>query len=356
MVLIQNKKVFMSLATKCIFLLLMTLLPLSGHCVEPISLKFANQDPSSGFVSDAHKAWAEELEKRTGGRYRVEIAWSASMGPLEAHYDLVRHGIADVSFFTATPPAPFNFGMISTLPWNLPTAEISINAYWDLYKMGFFDREFSDVKPLFVWNGDNNALYSSKPINGLDDLKGKKVATTIPYAIKFLKEIGATPVVIDPVEVYEAIEKRVVDACWFIWEGVIPFQLHEVCHYCIEPIFGNMQCAVAMSKYTYDKLPADVKAIVDQLGEDVLLPETIKGYQTANAAGRKAFAEAGGVVTTWSEEDLARMNKIISPYWDEWIKDMEKKRHPARKAVDAYWNILKNKGVERPAFGYTPKD
>ena len=350
----HGKKEFRCSVIKIIFLLVLILPPGAAKGAERITLKFANQDPSSGFVSDAHKTWARELERRSGGRYNVEIAWSASMGPLEAHYDMVRHGIADVSFFTATPPAPFNFGMISTLPWNLPNPEISINAYWKLFKMGFFDKEFADVKPLFVWNGAGTALYSTKPINSLADLKGKKVATTIPYAIKFLKGIEATPVVIDPVEVYEAIEKGVIDACWFVWAAVIPFQLHEVCHYCIEPLFGNMQCAVAMNRYTYKKMPDDVKTIVEQLGENLLLPETIKGYQTADASGRKAFAEAGGVVTTWSQADLERMNKIISPYWETWIENMEKKDYPAREAVNAYWNILKEMGVEQPAFGYTP--
>ena len=162
--------------------------------------------------------------------------------------------------------------------------------------------------------------------------------------------------VIDPAEMFEAIEKGVVDACWFVWVGVVPFQIHEVCHYCIEPIFGNMQCAVAMSKYTYNKMPDDVKIIVDQLGEDLLLPETIKGYEIADAAGRKAFSDAGGVVTTWSDADLDTMNKIISPFWETWIADMERKNYPAREAVDAYWKILKGMGVERPAFGYTPRD
>ena len=120
MAITREKKEFICSVIKTILLLVLVLSPGAVEGAEPITLKFANQDPSSGFVSDAHKTWAQELERRSGGRYRVEIAWSASMGPLETHYDMVRHGIADVSFFTATPPAPFNFGMISTLPWNLP--------------------------------------------------------------------------------------------------------------------------------------------------------------------------------------------------------------------------------------------
>jgi TRAP-type C4-dicarboxylate transport system substrate-binding protein len=323
---------------------------------DAVVLKFASPDPEVGFASPAQMKWAEELEKRTNGRYRVEFAWSGAMGPFDGHYDLVKNHVADIAFFTVTPPAPLNLAQISSMPWNLPEPEKSLTAFWDLYKQGWFDEEFSEVHPLLVWNGTGSALFSSKPINSVADLKGTKIATSVDYVISFLEQVGSTPVVLLPPEQYGALEKGTVDGTWLVWAAYLPFQFQDVCKYAIEPVFGNMGCCVAMNNDTYDSMPDDVKAIVDQLSEEVLLPETIAGYENSAAAAKDAVTSSGGAIATWPDSDYAIFDEKVGPYWEEWFTKMEADGYSSvREVAKAYYDILKGMGVEKPAFGYSPE-
>src|SRR3972149_2701529 len=63
------------------------------------------------FVGDQHAMskwlikWANNLEKESGGRITVKRFPGSQMGPVQQHYDFVRTGQADVSWFLhgATP-------------------------------------------------------------------------------------------------------------------------------------------------------------------------------------------------------------------------------------------------------------
>ena len=277
------------------------------------------------------------------------------MGAFDAHYDLARTGVADISYFVASPPLPFPLSEIPFLPYLIPDFKTSVTAGWELYKTGYLDKEFAEVKPLFIWTGTGSCLFSKEPITGIADLKGQKLMATSAQAIAILEEMGGVPVEVPLPEVYGALEKGVVDGAWLVWVACIPFRLQEVTSYVIEPLFGNPICAVVMNRDSYNKLPEDVKAIMDELTDDVLLPGTIEGYANVDAAGRKAFADAGGKVTTWSEADWAAQEKMLAPFWEEWIAEKEAQGMPARETVDAFWHILRDLGVEKPAIGYTPQ-
>src|SRR4030042_4905485 len=133
----------------CLICLIFTSLVLVA-CSTPAStgapkvLRFASFDSPKGFTSNAHQVFADELEKRTGGRYKVEIAWGGAMGKTEEHYELVRDGIADIGYFlTALSPGVFPMSDIISLPWVLPSSAESVPAFWEFYKQGHLDKELS---------------------------------------------------------------------------------------------------------------------------------------------------------------------------------------------------------------------
>ncbi len=52
--------------------------------------------------------------------------------------------------------ARFSKGVIS-LPWILPDASTSVNAFWQLYKKGYLDKEYENVIPIFMWAGSGQS-------------------------------------------------------------------------------------------------------------------------------------------------------------------------------------------------------
>lgn len=324
--------------------------------VQPVVLHFANFDPPVGFAGAAHQAFADELEKRTNGKYKVEIAWGGAMGKTEDHYDLVRNGVADISYFLSPlTPGLFPMSDIISLPWRLPNATVSVNALWNFYQQGYLDDEYSEVIPVFIWAGSGQSIFTVDAINTLDDIKGMKIISHSDMNNQILGDyMDAVPMFIPHGEMYGAIEKGTADGLFLVWEGIAPFSLQEQLHYAVDLTFGNIGCVVAMNKNTFNSLPKDVQEIIRQIAQDTLLPKTIEGYANAQQTSKQLFAEADGKYIQWSEADMATLEANISPMWQQWIEKTEAAGLPGKDAVDKMYKILQDLGVDDPGFGYKP--
>jgi TRAP-type C4-dicarboxylate transport system substrate-binding protein len=301
---------------------------------EPVTIQFASFDPPNGFVSGAHQAWANELEKRTNGRYKVEFAWGASMGKMPEHYDLVQSGAADVAYFLPKmSPGLFPLSDVTELPWVLTDYETAIKAVWQLYKTGILDKEYSDVKILFMFTGAKTTQFSRMPINSLADMKGKKISGSTDEQVAALEGVK---VVVGIPEVYSALDKGVVDVQWLPFPSVPSLNIQEVVKYAKTPVFGNPICVVAMNKSVYEQFPSDIQKIIDDLIEEVMLPLTIEGYNEAGAEGEKLFADAGGTVTEWSQADMAEMERRFPGVWSSWIDPREQKGVAAKQTIEEF--------------------
>jgi TRAP-type C4-dicarboxylate transport system substrate-binding protein len=104
-------------------------------------------------------------------------------------------------------------------------------------------------------------IYLTKPVKGLDDLKGLKIRCS-PTLIGFLKKIGANPVVIPPPEVYTALERGVVDG--YTWPaGLIKdWGWEKVTKCVIQPGVYNGANVVVMNKKKWDEIPADLQKLL----------------------------------------------------------------------------------------------
>jgi TRAP-type C4-dicarboxylate transport system substrate-binding protein len=125
------------------------------------------------------------------------------------------------------------------------------------------------------------------------------------------------------------------------------FKLHEVCSDIIDTsmfCFGN---GVFMNKKAYEKLPANAKAVLDSNVEKYSLMQT-GGFTKMNEIGRKMFIEHGGRIHTLSQSDSATLRQRVKPIIAKWVNDTEARGLPAKKTLDALYNILKELGVEVP--------
>lgn len=322
---------------------------------ETVTLRFSSWEAETALLSPVFKAWAAELETRTNGKYKVEFIWSGGLGKMGEQYDLVHRGVADLAYMsTDFTPGQFPTADIMGLPWSLPDSQVSVNATWNFYKAGYLDQEFADVHPLMVWSGPGFGLYSTTALNTLADVKGKKVLAGGETETKRTSAIGGVPVNAGPPEWYLMLQKGTADVANASWEAVGATKIYEVTHYCVDLRASNVCMVLLLNQDTYSKMPDDVKKIIDQLSEEILLPQTIERGKSALADNMKLFSDAGGKVITWSDADMTELGTIYAPIWTDWIAAAKDKGVQAQEAVDAYWNILKDLGVETPAIGYAP--
>jgi TRAP-type C4-dicarboxylate transport system substrate-binding protein len=326
---------------------------------DPIKLVFANWLPPMNLVSKIYDEWAREFETKTGGRYKVEVAHGGVLAGIPQAYDVVVSGVADISeMVTMDVEKPFPLTDIPSLPFYNTPADVCTKAWFNkVYKKGYLNKEFSDVKLLFQYVAMGEDFLTVKPVNSVADLKGLKVIIGGgPTKSKIMKSLGAVGVFGGPPDAYMMLQKGIGEAVFISALGLKEFHWDEFIKYIIEPLrLGTVIHTVAMNKNTYNKLPDDVKAIIEEMNADGRYSiKSASAFENIYQSTLKNWLGAGGKSIKWNEEEIAKLNKAAAQLWSEWIATQESKGVPARKVIDEYYNALKALGVKNPAPGYAP--
>jgi TRAP-type C4-dicarboxylate transport system substrate-binding protein len=104
-------------------------------------------------------------------------------------------------------------------------------------------------------------LYTVKKVTSVDQLKGLKIRTS-PMYVDFLKALGATPIGTSPGEVYQALERGVVDG--FMWPlfSIRGYGWHEVSKYVVGPPFYKVSHPLLMNAKKWDSLPKHIQQVL----------------------------------------------------------------------------------------------
>ena len=325
----------------------------------PIKLVFSNWLPPMNPVSKCFEEWSRDFEARTGGRYKVDVQHGGVLAGIPQSYDVVRSGVADFSdIITQDVEKPFPLTDIPGLPFFHQPAEVYTKAWFNnVYKKGYLDKEFSDVKLVFQFVAMGEDFLSAKPVNSVADLKGLKVVIGGgPTKAKLTKSLGAVGVFGGPPDAYMMLQKGIAEAIFIAGLGLKEFHWDEFIHYIIDPLrVGSVIHTVAMNKNTYKKMPDDVKAIIEDMnahGQYSL--KMASAFENIYRSVLQTWLDEGGTLIKWSEEEKTKLNEVAALLWKEWIETQEAKGVPARKVINEYYNGLKALGAENPALGYTP--
>lgn len=321
-----------------------------------IKLVIAEWEPAQARVSAHLKEWIKELEEKSGGKVTGKISFGA-MGPPPKYYDLAMKGIAHVSF-VAPPYTPGKFPMSEVMQLPL-TGEVSCEtfskAYWELYKKGYFDKEFKDVKVLYLGGLCPYDLHMTKgnDVRKLSDIKGKKIRASGAMHTKFIKAFGGSPVGMPAPEIPIAMQKGTIDGQFQFQDFITAFRTDQVTSSITKIGVSSLTFATVMNKKMWEKMPPDIKAIVDEISPKYCAFLGRLHDDEAKIA-LNMLKKAGAQMIELPPPDMKKIGRIVAPMWEEWIAEKEAKGLPGKKIVVDLYSILKGMGVKNPFHGYTP--
>jgi TRAP-type C4-dicarboxylate transport system substrate-binding protein len=319
---------------------------------QDIKLTFADQNSPTGWgPAHALYPWVKQVEEATKGRVKIDVYPSQTLIKGVDMWKGVRSGIADIGWCVQGYwPEQTPLSDVISLPF-LPfkSAEQGSAVFWQLYeKFPAIQKEFGDIVPLVLYVGSPNLLITNKKaVKTLDDFKGLKVRILGGPPTEMAKALGAVPTLIPMPDMYQALDKGVVDAGAVPWEAVHGFRLYEVGKYYTLAPFYVAYFSVCANKQKIASLPKDVR---DQI-------MSVSGLAGAKFWGRNFFdtAEDGVMEKVKSgnyemnryqvpPDEVARWSKIAGqPLWEEWVKKMEAKGHKeAREILNTTLELLKN--------------
>ncbi len=173
------------------------------------------------------------------------------------------------------------------------------------------------VGPLTPHNAEVWAM-TKKPLKSLADLKGFKIRLGNAALNDIFARMGATPVFLPGGEVYEAAQRGVIDGFEYVTPSVnwsLGFQ--EVAKYMyMSPTRAATDAqALFVNQKTWDKLPADLKKIVEMAAFEVADKYYTKEVAD-DAEALKKFAAYGTIIEKVPADIEAALSKAAEAYYN----------------------------------------
>ncbi len=307
-----------------------------------IQLTYSNFFPPSHIQSKLAAAWCKEVEKRTNGKVKITYYPGGTLTKGKNCYDGVVNGLSDIGMSVlAYTRGRFPIMQAVDLPLGYTSGVVATkicNAVYNKFK----DPGFKDTQVMYLMAHGPGLLFTKKkPVKKLEDLKGVKIRAHGTTAA-LVKALGGTPVAMPMPELYQALQKGVVEGAFYPMEVNKGWKMAEQVKYCTM----SLSCAyttsffVVMNKKKWNALPADVKKTIEEINKEWIVKHG-KAWDSSDAEGKKYFLEKGGKIITLSKDELARWKKASRPVISQYIAQMKKKGINGKEIVDYIESMLK---------------
>ncbi|HEX7220506.1 MAG TPA: TRAP transporter substrate-binding protein [Burkholderiales bacterium] len=302
---------------------------------QTIEVKVAEFVGAQHFMSKWLVGWGEKLEKASGGRLVFKHFAGATMAPVPGHYDLAASGRAEVSWFLhGATPGRFPLTELTHLPYVVGSAEIGTKVINDAQLRGkYLDAEHKGVKVLLLLTHQPGNIHTTKKaVRTTEDMRGLRLRPASPTIGSFITALGGTPVGISPADQLDAMQKGTLDGSFIDYGGAgIAFKMAGVIKHTTEMYSYVSSFGVAMNPAFYNRLPADLKKMVDDSVKGVE-KEVGMGWDALDDVGKKLLLDGGGEAIKLSAAEDAKFRKAGDQVTEARLKELEGKGLPARQA------------------------
>lgn len=311
---------------------------------QEVTLKISHFLPGMALAQRAVlEPWCADLERDSSGRIKCQFYPSMQLGGTPAQLpDLVRNGVADV-VWTAPGYSAGRFPRTEALelPGVLPLGGLAQGrVIWSVFEQQL-QSEYAGYKVLAMHGDGGMNIHTAKTaISHADDLKGLKLRAPNRTIARTLTALGATPVAMPPAQMTEAISKGVVDGASAVWEVIIPTKLDEVTRFHMEtpdnqPAMGATVLTLLMNKDRYERLPADLREIMDRHSGLALVERFGVAWDGAITDARNKVKAAGHTVNLVEGSAYDVMRQRAAVVEQEWVAEAKTKGFDGAAIINA---------------------
>ena len=232
------------------------------------TLYVANHDATTSMCEAYIETLCNMINQESGGRIAfVYNPGGSLLGAMET-IDGVKDGTADIcwsctSFFSGRFPVSEFINLCGN---GCTSARMATDVFQQMYEeIPEVQNEFKDWKILALHSCAYGPVSTvGKKIEKKEDFAGMQIRTAGAIPTQYLTALGANPMTVPTSDVYESVEKGVIDGFTNDWHNIDCFKLYQPIDYCLDLPISYTSCFVLMNKDTYDSLPDDLKAIIDK--------------------------------------------------------------------------------------------
>ncbi|WBU63601.1 TRAP transporter substrate-binding protein [Paracoccus aerodenitrificans] len=279
-----------------------------------------------GIQTDFIGPWTEQVSACTDGEVTFEIfPGGTQKGNVAKQQEQVLAGVVDIAHgLSGIPRGRFNRTSLVEMPFLTRDAGAATYALWSLYNEGELGDEYDGLKVLALHAHNGGLLHTNgKHVETMEDMKGLRIRTPSPPISEMLTFLGATPQGLPPGEVYENLQRKVIDGTVFPWDPIKSFGLNEVLTDHLDMGAYTVSFFFVMNQKKYDSLPENVRSCIDQASGDNLVGNFDQWWDKWDASGREEAEAANHTITVLSDEERDRWREALGPMIESYLETMK---------------------------------
>jgi TRAP-type C4-dicarboxylate transport system substrate-binding protein len=297
----------------------------SGDSGKKYTIRLASVQGPTSPAAKSMQWWAEEVKKKTNGRVTVKFFFGSSLLGSADLLPGLKDGRTDaIELVSVFNPQELPMLDVISVPFTAKTGESAARAFTELYKTNKpFQSEFekNKMKVMFFQPIDQGIFAYSKPIESLDQIKGKRWRT-FGFWANAIQEVGGNPVNIPTAELFDSLQRKVVDGVGGITlSSSVALGVHEAAPFYTDVGLGDYtSTAVAINLDKFNEFPADIQKAMTDAGE-AYLDGVVDIFGDQGKADCEAIKAKGGKATLLPQAEVDRWQSMVGDsLLEEWRK------------------------------------
>ena len=232
---------------------------------ERVQLKISSFTPPPHWTnSQLFQPWAQELEKKSGGKVRAQLfAGNSEFGKIENQTDQVKAGATDLAWVMNGVPrgrsalahhGPAVHGPRCALVHARHVGDAAHAPEGGLRRVQGARHHLPQRGRLLLPRAQGRAH------RGGQELRVRSPSSQVQA---WLQHVGAVPVTMGPGQIYESLEKGTMDGILTVYDGIRGFRLESLAKHALSARVYVTCFNITMNQDKYNGLPADVKKLID---------------------------------------------------------------------------------------------
>lgn len=329
---------------------------------DVIKWKYNSLWPSGFALYEADKYFVETVNKLSGGRLIIKLYPAGQMIAGHQNLDAVKKGTMELAGDFGPYWAGKNtaFDLLGTTPMGMTWIDYILwiyhgggqQIYDELYGEHNIKWLLESMTPV------ESGFRTNVPINSIEDFKGLKLRMGSLFGQRILEKLGASPIMMDGSEIYEAVSRGVVDGAEFSVPAVdwsAGFQ--EIADYWCAPAWYQtaIVLGIMINKDAWEALPDDLKEVVVQASR-ASTAYMSSWFEYQNIEATENFLKKGIKITSLEDSSMQKLQGIIN----EVLSEEAQKNPDFAKVLKSQVQYMKDfapvRAYEKPyTFGFNPE-
>ena len=337
----MNNKTVVLTTTFSIVLIVLVMLSIKQHksqkpvLTPEITLVYAENQVEDYPTTKGAYEFARLVNEKTNGRIKIIVKCNGELGDEKSVIEQLKFGGID---FSRVSIASISDDIPELKVIQMPFLYSDAQDMWDVLNgdeglqfITAIDESNLGIKTLSWYDAGARSFYSVKPVTAIQDLQGLNIRVQESELMsETIEMLGANPVKMTYSEVYKGLQTGKIDGAENSLVTYTYSKHYEQAKYCLIDEHTRIPEVQLISRYTWDKLSDEDKAIISECAKESAVYERDIWKNTEEAAV-KMIEDKDITVTKVSDEEKQNLREKLQPIYDKYcsnyidiIKEIEK--------------------------------